>query len=131
MTIAPAQTKPGDKIEDVTIPDSPAALEEMLGNWKDTSALAKAGLLPQAIEKYGRVCVEKDVEIQRQVQEGVQAGLITSTDLIGRTLSHYRITAAITRGLVPLRAGEMDRPAFVDRTRPTQLASSVRSACAL
>lgn len=33
--------------------------------------------------------------------------------------ARYRIAAAITRGLVPLRAGEMDRPAFVDPTRPT------------
>ncbi len=33
--------------------------------------------------------------------------------------ARYRITAAITRGLVPLRADEADRPAFVDRTRPT------------
>jgi 1-acyl-sn-glycerol-3-phosphate acyltransferase len=33
--------------------------------------------------------------------------------------ARYRITAAITRGLVPLRADERDRPAFVDPTRPT------------
>jgi 1-acyl-sn-glycerol-3-phosphate acyltransferase len=33
--------------------------------------------------------------------------------------ARYRIAAAITRGLVPLRAGERDRPAFVDPTRPT------------
>jgi 1-acyl-sn-glycerol-3-phosphate acyltransferase len=33
--------------------------------------------------------------------------------------ARYRITAAITRGLVPLRAGERDAPAFVDPTRPT------------
>jgi 1-acyl-sn-glycerol-3-phosphate acyltransferase len=33
--------------------------------------------------------------------------------------ARYRITAAITRGLVPLRAGEADRPAWVDPTRPT------------
>jgi 1-acyl-sn-glycerol-3-phosphate acyltransferase len=33
--------------------------------------------------------------------------------------ARYRITAAITRGLVPLRAGEHDRPAWVDPTRPT------------
>jgi 1-acyl-sn-glycerol-3-phosphate acyltransferase len=33
--------------------------------------------------------------------------------------ARYRIAAAITRGLVPLRAGEMDRPAFLDPTRPT------------
>lgn len=33
--------------------------------------------------------------------------------------ARYRITAAITRGLVPLRAGERDRPAWVDPTRPT------------
>jgi len=29
------------------------------------------------------------------------------------------IAAAITRGLVPLRAGEEERPHFVDPTRPT------------
>lgn len=33
--------------------------------------------------------------------------------------ARYRIAAAITRGLVPLRADEPGRPAFVDRTRPT------------
>ena len=33
--------------------------------------------------------------------------------------ARYRITAAITRGLVPLRAGEDDRPHYVDTTRPT------------
>jgi hypothetical protein len=33
--------------------------------------------------------------------------------------ARYRIAAAITRGLVPLRAGERDRPPYVDRTRPT------------
>jgi 1-acyl-sn-glycerol-3-phosphate acyltransferase len=33
--------------------------------------------------------------------------------------ARYRITAAITRGLVPLRAGEDDRPHYVDKTRPT------------
>jgi hypothetical protein len=30
-----------------------------------------------------------------------------------------RIAAAITRGLVPLRAGEPDAPRFADPTRPT------------
>lgn len=33
--------------------------------------------------------------------------------------ARYRIAAAITRGLVPLRAGEEDRPRFVDPGRPT------------
>jgi 1-acyl-sn-glycerol-3-phosphate acyltransferase len=32
--------------------------------------------------------------------------------------ARYRIAAAITRGLVPLRAGEEGRPHYVDRTRP-------------
>jgi hypothetical protein len=32
--------------------------------------------------------------------------------------ARYRITAAITRGLVPLRAGEESRPHYVDATRP-------------
>ena len=38
--------------------------------------------------------------------------------------ARYRIAAAITRGLVPLRAGERDRPAFVDPTRPTTAVSA-------
>jgi 1-acyl-sn-glycerol-3-phosphate acyltransferase len=33
--------------------------------------------------------------------------------------ARYRIAAAITRGLVPLRAGEAERPHYVDPTRPT------------
>ncbi|RBY84731.1 1-acyl-sn-glycerol-3-phosphate acyltransferase [Blastococcus sp. TF02A-26] len=38
--------------------------------------------------------------------------------------ARYRIAAAITRGLVPLRAAERDRPAFVDPTRPTTAVSA-------
>ncbi|MGY1745864.1 lysophospholipid acyltransferase family protein [Blastococcus sp. SYSU D00695] len=38
--------------------------------------------------------------------------------------ARYRIAAAITRGLVPLRADEPDRPAFVDPTRPTTAVSA-------
>jgi 1-acyl-sn-glycerol-3-phosphate acyltransferase len=38
--------------------------------------------------------------------------------------ARYRITAAITRGLVPLRAGEDERPHFVDPTRPTTAVSA-------
>ena len=38
--------------------------------------------------------------------------------------ARYRIAAAITRGLVPLRAGEADRPHYVDRTRPTTAVSA-------
>lgn len=33
--------------------------------------------------------------------------------------ARYRIAAAITRGLAPLRAGEAGRPHYVDHTRPT------------
>ena len=33
--------------------------------------------------------------------------------------ARYRIAAAITRGLLPLRAGEEGRPHYVDATRPT------------
>ena len=33
--------------------------------------------------------------------------------------ARYRIAAALTRGLVPLRGDERDRPRFVDPTRPT------------
>jgi 1-acyl-sn-glycerol-3-phosphate acyltransferase len=33
--------------------------------------------------------------------------------------ARMRIAAAITRGLVPLRAGEDERPHYVDATRPT------------
>ncbi len=32
--------------------------------------------------------------------------------------ARYRIAAAITRGLVPLREGDTDRPLFVDPTHP-------------
>jgi 1-acyl-sn-glycerol-3-phosphate acyltransferase len=38
--------------------------------------------------------------------------------------ARYRIAAAITRGLVPLRAREADRPHYVDRTRPTTAVSA-------
>ena len=38
--------------------------------------------------------------------------------------ARYRIAAAITRGLVPLRADEHDRPRFVDRARPTTAVAS-------
>jgi 1-acyl-sn-glycerol-3-phosphate acyltransferase len=38
--------------------------------------------------------------------------------------ARYRSAAAITRGLVPLRADEPDRPAFHDPTRPTTAVSA-------
>jgi 1-acyl-sn-glycerol-3-phosphate acyltransferase len=38
--------------------------------------------------------------------------------------ARYRITAAITRGLVPLRAGEKRRPEWVDPTRPTTVVAA-------
>ncbi|MGZ4645885.1 MAG: lysophospholipid acyltransferase family protein [Blastococcus sp.] len=38
--------------------------------------------------------------------------------------ARYRITAAITRGLVPLRAGEEGRPRVIDPTRPTTAVSA-------
>ncbi|SFF46660.1 lysophospholipid acyltransferase family protein [Blastococcus tunisiensis] len=38
--------------------------------------------------------------------------------------ARYRIAAAITRGLVPLRAAERDRPAFLDPTRPTTVVAA-------
>jgi 1-acyl-sn-glycerol-3-phosphate acyltransferase len=40
--------------------------------------------------------------------------------------ARYRIAAAITRGLVPLRADEPDRPAFHDPTRPTTAVAAFR-----
>jgi hypothetical protein len=73
MTIPVASAGKTSDIADITIPDSPAALEEMLGDWKRTKPLAEAGLLPEAIERYAKTVVAKDVEIARQVQEGVQA----------------------------------------------------------
>ena len=46
--------------------------------------------------------------------DGLQMGRVGDANR-----ARYRIAAAITRGLVPLRTGERERPAFTDPTRPT------------
>jgi len=63
-------------IEDVTaIPDSPAALEELMNDSKKMRQVFAKGLMPDLIKAYARNVMQKDQEIATQVREQVQATL--------------------------------------------------------
>lgn len=65
----PGQVDP----ERVTIPDSPAALEELLGDSKRMQAVFQdKAAFGELISKYAKVCLDKDQEIATQVREETQ-----------------------------------------------------------
>lgn len=57
--------------------------------------------------------------LQVHIGPPVQLGDLQMGRVGDANRARYRITAAITRGMVPLRAGEDERPHYVDKTRPT------------
>lgn len=67
---APTTTLPSG--ERITVPTNQHELEELLGDAKKITALAKQGALPAAIEAYARFVAKSDMDITRQVQEQTQ-----------------------------------------------------------
>jgi HK97 family phage major capsid protein len=63
----------GGDVDTLTIPDSPAALEEMLGDAKAMKKVfANKNAFSQFISNYARTVLEKDQEIATQVREETQ-----------------------------------------------------------
>jgi HK97 family phage major capsid protein len=60
---------------EVTIPDSPAALEELMHDSKRMRAVFSKGLLPDLVKAYARNVMQKDQEIAAQVRDEVQKTL--------------------------------------------------------
>lgn len=70
---APAPTPPGPDAEEITIPDTPAALEEMLADSKRMQKVFQnKGAFQEMISKYARVVLNRDQEIATQVREETQ-----------------------------------------------------------
>lgn len=70
-TAAAQQGNPSD-LDGVTIPDSPQALEEMLGDGRTVARLANKGLLPEAMKRYAQNVAGEQSEIRAQVRDQVQ-----------------------------------------------------------
>lgn len=69
---------PSTALDDVVIPDSPAALEEMLSDPKTMAkVLTNKEALPEFVTKYAQVVLNKHQEIGQQVEEQVQRVLAT------------------------------------------------------
>ncbi len=59
-------------LDDVTIPDSPGALEEALGNPAWVGKISNKGLLGEAMKRYAQNALAKDADMREQVREQVQ-----------------------------------------------------------
>jgi len=62
----------GPDLEDITIPDSPAGLEELIGDSARMQKVFAQGKLPELITNYSRQYLNKEVEIAAQVQAECQ-----------------------------------------------------------
>lgn len=70
---APPQRQ-GDpsELDSITLPDSPAALEEALADGRFVARIAGAGLLPEAMKRYATNVMGEQSEIRAQVREQVE-----------------------------------------------------------
>jgi hypothetical protein len=64
-----------DDISNITIPDTTAGLEEMLGDVDKLHVLAKAGKLKNVLAAYARKTVNADLDMRRQVNELAQVAI--------------------------------------------------------
>jgi HK97 family phage major capsid protein len=62
-------------VEDITIPDSPAALEEFLHDPKKVAAIIRQGQLQDLVLSYAKNVLDKQVDIGVQVQEQVERAM--------------------------------------------------------
>lgn len=63
------------EVEEITIPDSPAALAEFLNEPKHVQWLAKENKFGEFINKYASVVMNQQLDIKRQVQDEVEKGI--------------------------------------------------------
>jgi HK97 family phage major capsid protein len=64
-----------DDVEDIVIPDTPAALEEFLADKAKILDTIKRGQFPEFMAKYGQVVLKKNMDISQQVAELTQKGI--------------------------------------------------------
>lgn len=62
-------------VDDITIPDTPAGLEELLGDTTQLQKVFASGQFPELVTKYARNFLSREVEIANQVQAEVQKTL--------------------------------------------------------
>jgi HK97 family phage major capsid protein len=62
-------------VEDITIPDSPAALEEFMSDRKNMLAVLQQNKFDDLVRAYAGIVMKKNLDIHKQVDEQVQASL--------------------------------------------------------
>lgn len=67
--------QPTTDVEDITIPDTPAALEEFMGDRKKMLAVLQQGKFDDLVRQYATIVMKKNMDIQAQVDEQVQSSL--------------------------------------------------------
>ncbi|MCP4963573.1 MAG: phage major capsid protein [Actinomycetia bacterium] len=94
-------------VDDITIPDTPAALEEFLADPKNVAGLLKVeGKFEEFVGKYAKVVLDKNVDIQAQV-----------TDQVERTMAEF-LKGQKDEGFVPVDlARSMATPASKAQAR--------------
>lgn len=65
----------GPDLDSITIPDTPAGLEELLGDPKKMQRIFASGQFPEFVTNYARNYLSREVEIANQVQSEVQKTL--------------------------------------------------------
>lgn len=72
-----ATPSPTADVDDIIVPDSPAALEEFMADRKNMLATLQQGKFDELVRKYATVVMGKNLDIQQQVDEQVQRTLST------------------------------------------------------
>jgi HK97 family phage major capsid protein len=79
-----ASPTPTTEVDDITIPDTPAALEEFMTNRKNMLAvLQQDGKFDELVRRYAGIVMKKNLDIQAQVDEQV-------TSTLGKWLKEHR-----------------------------------------
>jgi HK97 family phage major capsid protein len=89
-----ANPSPTTDVEDIIVPDSPAALEEFMADRKNMLACLQQNKFDQLVRNYATVVMGKNMDIQQQVDEQVQ-----------RTLANFlreNKEEGLTPGAIPL-----------------------------
>ena len=82
-----------DEVDDIVVPDTPAALEEFLHDPKSIVNALRAGKLDDVVRKYAAIFMKKELDVNKQVEEQVQA-----------TLRNW-LTESREEGLLPVNVG--------------------------
>jgi HK97 family phage major capsid protein len=99
-------------VEDIVIPDSPAALEEFMADRKNMLAVLQQNKFEDLVRSYADIVLKKNLDIKRQVDEQVQAGLANylrdASEEHGIVPVNLDAAKAMGRGLAAPGAGQLD-----------------------